>query len=516
MTPFPSRRADASGEIVPSATVLSVTGLSKSFPGVRALANVDLDVRTGEVHALVGENGAGKSTLIKLLAGVYQPDSGSIEVDGAAARIGSTRQASELGLAFIHQDLNFVPNFSGVENMTLGSSLPCRGGVLVRWRELKRRTRAVADRMGVDFDLSRPVKDLSQAQRVVLAICRALMSESRVIVMDEPTAALSGAEVERLYHLVRELTRHGVAVLYVSHRLEEVFDLAHRVTVLKDGEKVGTYNIGDIADTSQLTRLIIGRPLEALLGTHKPIIGGAALTATNVTWGNSVRDVSLTLHSGEIVGLAGLVGSGRSELAHVLFGAARPDSGEIAVGGHPVHLKSPRGAIKHGIALIPEDRRNQAGVMRMKVRENATLASLRRYRVGPFVARGRERTAVRQIVDRFAIKTASLESPLRELSGGNQQKVVIGKWVDSEASVYLFDEPTQGVDIGAKQEIYSIMRDLADEGAAILFISSDLDELVGIADRLLVMREGSIVAHLGRPEATVAAVLHHCYSTTAN
>lgn len=493
--------------------LLEVVGLVKSFPGVRALKGVDFDVRPGEVHALVGENGAGKSTLIKILAGVYQPDAGTVRVGGNEVRVNSAKQATELGFSFIHQDLNFVPGFNAIENMALGNPLPRVGGIFVRWSELRRQAKSVADRMLIDFDLDSPVRELSQAQRVMLAICRALMLDSQLIVMDEPTAALSGQEVSQLYKLVKDLTRQGVAILYVSHRLEEVFNLADRVTVLKDGSKVGTYDIEELVDTAHLTQLIIGKTLEEMIGTHRRSVGDVRLAAKNLVWGSKVRNVSLELRAGEIVGLAGLVGSGRSELARLLFGAERPDSGQIEVAGRPVRLASPRDAIDCGVALVPEDRRHQSGVMQMSVRENATLISLGRYRIGPFIRRRLERVTVRRMIDRFSIRTPSVETPLKDLSGGNQQKVLIGKWVDSDAVVYIFDEPTQGVDVGAKQEIFSIIRNLADEGSAVLFIASELEEVVGIADRVLVMREGSLVAEMDRSEASVQRVLEHCYAS---
>lgn len=507
------KAAESENGADPQAPLLELVGLVKSFPGVRALRGVDFDVMPGEVHALVGENGAGKSTLIKILAGVYQADDGSLIVGGKEVQVSSAKHATELGFSFIHQDLNFVPNFNAIENMWLGNQLPRVGGVFVRWSELRRRAKSVADLMLIDFDLDIPVRELSQAQRVMLAICRALMQDSRLIVMDEPTAALSGHEVLRLYKLVKDLTNQGVSVVYVSHRLEEVFALADRVTVLKDGAKVGTYDIDALADTRHLTELIIGRSLEEMIGTHRRSAGDVRLAAENLVWGSKVRNVSLELRAGEIVGLAGLVGSGRSELARLLFGAERPDSGRIEVAGRPVRLASPKDAIDRGVALVPEDRRHQSGIMQMSVRENATLVSLGRYRIGPFIRRRLERTTVRRMIDRFSIKTPSVDAPLKDLSGGNQQKVLIGKWADSDAVVYIFDEPTQGVDVGAKQEIFSIIGDLADEGSAVLFISSELEEVVGIADRVLVMREGSLVAEIDHSEASVQRVLEHCYAT---
>jgi ABC-type sugar transport system ATPase subunit len=493
--------------------VVRMRAVSKSFPGVRAVQRVDFDVRAGEVHALVGENGAGKSTLIKMLAGVERPDEGAIEIDGREVSIHNADDATRLGLAFIHQDLNVVPNFSGYENMTLGLHLPKVAGVLVNWRLMRRRVREVVDRVGIDFDLRRPAKDLSQAQKQLIAIGRALLLEARVVTMDEPTAALADSEVERLYAVIRDLTAGAVGIIYTTHRLDEVFELAGRVTVLRDGLKIGTFERAELTDKRQLAELIIGREEREVFHQETPELGAVLLEARGLSWGSRVRDVSLELRGGEIVGIAGLVGSGRSELAHLLFGSLRADAGEILVHGEPVALRGPSSAIKRGIALLPEERRQQGAVPQMSVRENATLASIGRYTLGPFVHRRRERRALREMVEKLDVRVASIDAPIRNLSGGNQQKVLIGKWIDTEADVYLFDEPTQGVDVGAKAEIHRIVERLARDGAAVLFISSDLEEVVAISDRVLVMREGRLVAAMPRSEASVPKVLAHCYAT---
>ena len=496
------------------APLIRIRGLTKAFPGVQALNDVDFDVVPGEVHALVGENGAGKSTLIKILAGVYEQDAGTIEIDGEHIEIGSPHRATDLGLGFIHQDLNIVPEFSTHENMTLGLRNRRIGGVLVDWRDMRRRVRAMADRLQLDFDLGAPAKTLSQAQSQLAAIGRVLMLDARVVTMDEPTAALSGAEVQKLYGVIRDLKAHGVSVIYVSHRLEEVFELADRVTVLKDGEKVGTFLRGEIRDKKHLASLIIGHEATDWVKEAAAERGEVRLEARNLSWGRAVKDVSLQLHAGEIVGLAGLVGAGRSELSHLLFGAEKPDAGEIVIKGKRM-VAAPRAGISAGVALLPEDRRRQAAVPMMTVRENATLSSLLQYLVGPFIHRPRERLSVMEMVGKLDIKVANIDRPIRNLSGGNQQKVLIGKWIDTGADIYIFDEPTQGVDVGAKAEIHLIIQGLARQGAAVLFISSDLDEVVGIAHRILVLREGSIVAELDGLEATTERILEHCYATNA-
>ena len=502
-------------EVAPAVgPVIRVRGLTKAFPGVQALSAVDFDVVPGEVHALVGENGAGKSTLIKILAGVHPQDDGTVEITGSEVHITSPHQATALGLGFIHQDLNVVPGFSSYENMTLGLNNRRIAGVLVDWRDMRRRVRAMAERLQLDFDLGVPMRSLSQAQAQLVAIGRVLMLDARVVTMDEPTAALSGAEVLKLYEVIRDLTSHGVSVVYVSHRLEEVFELADRITVLKDGEKVGTFQRGEIRDKRHLASLIIGHEARNWVKDVADDRGEVRLEATHLTWGRAVRDASLTLHAGEIVGLGGLVGAGRSELAHLLFGAEKPDAGEIVVKGKRL-VAAPKAGIRAGIALLPEDRRHQAAVPTMTVRENATLSSLLRYLTGPFIHRPRERKSVMDMVRALDIKVANIDRPMRNLSGGNQQKVVIGKWIDTGADVYIFDEPTQGVDVGAKAEIHRIIQQLAHDGAAVLFISSDLEEVTGIAHRVLVMREGSIVAELDGLEATPERILEHCYAAHA-
>ena len=496
-----------------AAPLLRIRGAWKSFPGVQAVRDVDFDVVPGEVHALVGQNGAGKSTLIKLYAGVERPDEGTIEIAGEEVHLHNADDATRRGLAFIHQELNVVPNFSAIENITLGLKMPTLAGVLVNWRQVRKRVRAVADRLSFDFDVGQPVKELSQAQKQLVAVGRALLLDARVVTMDEPTAALADAEVERLYSVIADLRAAGVGVVYVSHRLEEVFRLADRVTVMRDGKKVGTFARDEVRDKHHLAELIIGRENVETFHERTPELGPVRIAARDVSWRNRVKGVDLEIRSGEIVGLGGLVGAGRSELAHLLFGAEKPDRGEVAIDGTRISGRSPSRAIRRGTALLPEDRRHQAAITTMTVRENTTLTSLGRYLLGPFVNRARERQAVNRLVERLGIKVADIDDELRTLSGGNQQKVVIAKWIDTGAGVYLFDEPTQGVDVGAKAEIHRIIEELAAEGAAVLFISSDLEEVAAISDRVLVMREGELVAELPRGEATVSSILAHCYAT---
>jgi len=504
------RVVTASSDIVP---LLRVSSLSKSFPGVQALVGVDFDVRPGEVHALVGQNGAGKSTLIKVLAGAYRPDAGQFEVLGQPVEIGSTADSARQGIAVIHQDLNLVPMFDVTENMTLGLPQPHRAGVLINWGAMRARVRGVLESMNVDISPTASTASLSIPQKTMVSIGRALMLDARVVIMDEPTASLGAHGVEQVYEIVRRLRDQGCGVVYVSHRLEEVATLADRITVMRDGQRVGTFAAGEITSRSQLIRLIIGRSERELVRAKHHTTGEVMVTARGLSWQDRVVDIDLDVHAGEVTGVAGLVGSGRSELAALLFGAAKPDHGDIRVNGRPLRRATPAAGIAAGVALLPEDRRGQAAFTGMSVRENLTIAALSRYATGPFIRRRRERDAVARATKDLAIKCNSPESAMATLSGGNQQKVVIAKWLQTDAKVLIFDEPTQGVDVGAQEEIHSLVRQLAHQGRAVIFISSDLEETLRISDRVLVLREGRLVGDLRGDDATIDEVLTRCYGT---
>jgi ABC-type sugar transport system ATPase subunit len=492
--------------------LLTVQALTKSYPGVHALKGVDISISPGEVHSVVGENGAGKSTLIKILAGAERRDGGNIEWCGEPTSIQSPHQAEQLGISVIHQDLNLAPNLSAAENMFLGRTQKRRLGVFVRWRAMNARAQAVANLVGADFDVRTHVHELSHAQKVLTAVGRALTTNARLIIMDEPTAALGAAEIDRLHEVIRSLSQGGTAIVYVSHRLEEVISISDSITVLKDGSLIGTFARAEITDTGHLTELIIGRSVTSRGRTGAGgLAGDVIVEVRGIALGNRLKDVSLEFRRGEILGLAGLVGSGRSELASVIFGAVRPDRGEVLVRGKPFKHPSPARAARRGLALLPEDRRHQASVPTMSVRENTTLASMSKYRWGPFIARRRERRSVADLIRRFQIKVANMNHPIRNLSGGNQQKVVVSRWVDRAPEVLLFDEPTQGIDVGAKSEIFDIMRRLAASGCAVLFISSEIEEVVEVADRIVVLREGTVRAEFGSGEATTETVLRACY-----
>ncbi len=478
---------------------LAAEGLVKRYPGVVALDGVSLTLRGGEVHAVAGENGAGKSTLMQILSGAARPDAGTITLDGRPVRFASPHDAHALGVRMIHQELSLVPEFTVAENVFLGNE-PRRFGVVDRAR-LRASTRRVLDRLGQHaLPADAPVRALPLAARQMTEIAKAVAQDARVLIMDEPTAILSQGEAEALFRVIAELRAAGVAVAYISHRMDEIARVADRVTVLRDGRLVRTAPAAELP-RAEVVRLMVGRELADGYPRAAAAPGAERLRLTNVSSG-PVRDVSLSLRAGEIVGVVGLVGAGRTELARAVFGAAPLTAGRMTLDGRPYRPRSPRDAIAAGVALLPEDRKAQGLVLGAAVRENASLASLPALSRSGVVDARRERDAVRRWTDELRVRTGSLERPARELSGGNQQKVVLARWMLARARVLLFDEPTRGIDVGAKAEIYALMRRLTDAGAAVLMISSDLPEALGMADRIVVMRGGRVVGDLARAEAT--------------
>jgi ABC-type sugar transport system ATPase subunit len=496
--------------------LVSVKGLSKHFDGVRALAGVDLDLRPGEVHGLVGANGAGKSTLIRCLAGLTSPDAGTIEVDGQQVSLETPKAAGDLGLAFIHQELNLVPHFDAIANMLLGRPKPSRLG-LVDWGRARRPAVEAGRRLGVTFPLDRRVEELSVAQRWMVSIGRALVANARVIAMDEPTASLSGAECDRLFEVVRDLAASGVAVLYVSHRLDEVLDLCDTVSVFRDGRLTRRVSRGEL-EKSGLIREIVGREL----APHEPEVESAAAPAREVpvleARGLSrglVQDVSFVLRRGEVLGLGGLVGAGRTELARLLCGVDRPTSGSIRLAGTEVVLPNVAAAVSRGIGLVPEERRSQGLVLHRSVAFNINIADQRPLRLVPWLPllhMGRARARAVELSQRLGIKTSNVDQPVSALSGGNQQKVLIARWLTRERSVLVLDELSRGVDIGARGEIHAIIRELARSGTGVIAISSDVEELVALCDRVVVMAEGRVTGELEGAELTEQAVVALSYA----
>jgi ribose transport system ATP-binding protein len=500
-----------------AAPLLAIDGLSKRFGGIAALDDVSLTLDAGSVLALCGANGAGKSTLVRILAGVETPDAGSIRIDGAEVAIGSPNDATALGLNFIHQELNLVPKFTALQNMALGYEGAARRGLL-DLRAARRRAVEVVARLGADFSLDAQAQDLTVSQRWMVSLGRSLMREARLIAMDEPTASFTEAEAERLFGIIGDLTADGVAVLYISHRLDEVLHVSRDVTVLRNGRVVGTFAAAQI-DRARLTREIVGQEvveLEAQRVSDAPLERReTVLRVEGLAREPRVRGVTLEVHRGEILGLAGLVGAGRTELARLIFGADAPTAGTMALKGKEYSPRSPLHAIRRGVALVPEERRSEGLLLRESVAFNINLATAgeHRRRGLPLLSPGRARAAARALVERFGIKVASVDQPVGALSGGNQQKVVVSKYVRAAPELLILDEPTVGVDVGARAELYAIIRELAEAGAAVLVISSDFEELA-ICERVAVMREGRVTAVVEAAHATKDHLTSLCYAVS--
>jgi len=486
--------------------VLVMERITKDFPGVRALDGVTFEVRRGEVHALVGENGAGKSTLVKILAGAVLRDKGEIRVEGRTVEIPSPHAAQELGVAMIYQEFNLVPHLTVAENIFLGREPQVLPGI-VDWGRMYREAAAVLDRLGVSLDVREPVSRLSVAQQQMVEIAKAISASAKLIVMDEPSATLTEHELTRLFELIGALRKDGVSIIYISHRLEEIFEIADRVTVLRDGQLIGTHLVSELTK-DDIIRMMVGRQLTAQIPKRQVEIGEEVLRVEGLT-GGIVRDVSFVVRAGEIVCLTGLVGAGRTEVARLVFGAEPRTAGRVLVQGKAARIRSPRDAIHYGIGFVTEDRKAQGLVLGFTVRENVTLAHLDLLSYYGFIRRQQERAAAGRFIQSLHIRTPSPEQITRNLSGGNQQKVVLAKWLLTESRVLLFDEPTRGIDVGAKAEIYHLMGDLAASGVAMLMITSELPEALGMADRLLVMHDGRMVAEIPRSEATQEKVMFY-------
>ena len=471
------------------APLLAMRGIHKRFPGVHALREVDLDLRAGECLALLGENGAGKSTLIKMLGGAHAPDEGTVSLDGHSIRIDGPQDAIALGIAVIYQEFNLVPWLSARENIFLGQE-PSRIGILPAGRE-RQRAKQLFEQLGADIDPETLCGDLTVAEQQLVEIAKALATDARILVMDEPSAALSPREVEGLFKVVEGLKGRGIGVIYISHRLDEIFTVADRVTVLRDGEHVGTRDIDDLS-RGDMIELMVGRSIDQEYPKETAEIGEVRLACRGLNRGAKVREVSLEVRRGEILGLTGLVGSGRTETVRLLFGADRPESGSITLDGSELRLRDPRDAIAAGICLLTEDRKSQGLVLGQTILENFGLPNLRSFSRFSWIDRSRERSSMVKHGDQLQIKMTGPDQIVATLSGGNQQKVVLAKWLKHNAEVLLFDEPTRGIDVGAKYEIYQLMNRLAAQGKAIVMISSELPEVLGMSDRVVVMHEGQV------------------------
>ena len=487
--------------------LLEIRHISKRFPGVRALHDVHLSLHPGEVLAVVGENGAGKSTLMKILAGVQTPDAGEIRVDNQPVSLTSVREAQQAGISLIHQELNLADNLGVGANIFLGRE-PTRRFGLIDGPSIESRSRAVLEQIGLDVAPGALVRTLALGQRQLVEIAKAISVESRILIMDEPTSSLSQRESERLFEVIRALSHEGVSIIYITHRLSEVEKIADRVVVLRDGENAGELAKSEI-DRDKIVRLMVGRDVSQFYARTQHAIGDVVLKIENlVTPANPGRQVSASVRKGEVVGIAGLVGAGRTELLQTIFGVDHALAGRVLVSNEHVTSGSPTDAISAGIALVPEDRKGHGLLLEMSVRDNISIAALREHlKAAGLLDRGFEDRAAASATRDLGIATPSAAQVVRLLSGGNQQKVVLGKWLATEPRVLLLDEPTRGVDVGAKHEIFRIIEGLAKRGMAILFASSELEEIIGISDRVLVMHAGRITGELSRGELSEEAIM---------
>jgi ABC-type sugar transport system ATPase subunit len=485
--------------------LVELRGVSKSFGGVRVLKDVDFDVRPGEVHALLGENGAGKSTLIKIIAGTHAPDGGTIRLGDEELKAVTPRDAVRGGVATVYQELLLFPELTVAENVFLGHAPKTARGTL-GWGQMRRVSRQLLDSLDShDLDVDAKVGTLSVANRQRIEIAKALSQNARVLIMDEPTAALADADVKRLMSVVKRLRERGVGIIYVSHKLPEIFEIADRVTVLRDGALIGTRPIAEVTEQT-LVAMMVGREIDHLFPKPEPVIGETILKVSNLSFGDRVRDISFELRRGEILGVAGLVGAGRTELALTIFGITPATSGTIEIDGVPVTITAPRQARQHGIAYVPEDRGLQGLVRPMTIAENVSMAALRRIAGGLFINFRAESQRAAAAIKQLGIRARGPDQVVGQLSGGNQQKVVLGKWLETEPRILIMDEPTRGIDVGAKAEIHALMGRLARQGMAVLMISSELPEVLGMSDRVLVMHGGRLVATLDRSQASPESI----------
>ncbi len=487
-----------------AAARIRLSGISKRFLATQALDDVSLELLPGEIHALVGENGAGKSTLVKVLAGIHQPDTGTIRLDGAETVIAGPAQARAFGIAVVHQEPSLFPDLSVAENVFIGHAPSGRFGLL-DWGASRRQAKALFRELDVQFDVGAPVRGLSMADQQLIEIAKALSVEARVLILDEPTASLSAHEVERLFSIVRRLRDRGVSILFVSHRLDEVFELCDRATVFRDGRLVVTTATRDLT-TADLVRHMVGRSV-SLFPKVATAVGEVLLEVEGLTRVGEFRDISFQVRAGEIVGFAGLVGAGRTEVARVLFGIDERDAGVVRLGGKAVSFSSPSAAMDAGIAYLPEDRHQQGLVLDFTIAENVTLPILPRLFPQLVIDSGKEREVANEYTARFDVRMIGVDQPVGALSGGNQQKVVLAKWLASKPGVLILDEPTRGIDIGAKVAVHRMISDLAASGLGIVLISSDLPEILAMSDRILVLHEGRITAEIAHDEATEERVM---------
>ena len=487
--------------------LLEMKEIDKSFPGVKVLQNVQFSLNSGELHALMGENGAGKSTLMKILNGIYSKDNGTIIVKGKPEEITSTKVAEGLGISIIHQELNLIPYLSIMENIFLGREFKLGKTPFVNWKKMRSEAERYLKQLGMDLDPRTIVEELSVGQQQMVEIAKALSMQADILVLDEPTAALTDREIEKLFEVIAALKAKGVGMIYISHRMEEIFQISDCITVLRDGKYIGTRKTKE-TDMDELVRMMVGRDINDRFPKIEITPGEERLRVEGISLGQKLRDISFSVRSGEILGLAGLMGAGRTEVAKVLFGVTPATQGKIFIDGKEATIRKPIDAIGAGIALVTEDRKHEGLILSLSIRENLSLPNLAKLSVSGFMKRSKESVLSEETIEKLHIRTPHAEQVVGALSGGNQQKVVIGKWLATKPKILILDEPTRGVDIGAKKEIYDLMNQLAKEGVAILMISSELPEVLGMSDRIIVMHEGRVTAELSREEATQERIMY--------
>jgi ribose transport system ATP-binding protein len=503
---------DLSTPVTQKPPVLQMRGIRKQFPGVVALDDVSLELRAGDVHVLLGENGAGKSTLVKILSGAVAKDAGELVLDGQRVEIAGPDHARRLGISIIYQELTLVPHLSVAENIFLGKA-PRRWG-FVDWRRMKEEAERLVRGLGLTLDVRRPAGELGLAEQQMVELARALADRARVLVMDEPTSALTGVEVEQLFATIARLVAAGVAIVYISHRMNEVFEIGHRVTVLRDGRNVATRLLADVTATD-LVQMMANRDLPDQYPERRATRGRELLKVEGLSRRGTLHDINLSLHAGEILGIAGLVGAGRTELARAIIGADPVDAGRITIRGEVARMPTPAAAVRHGVGFLPEDRKAHGLVLGLSVQRNIGLPNHRRTSKWGLVHRGRERDDAERMIDQLRIKTPNPDRIARWLSGGNQQKVVLAKWLAGHAEIFIFDEPTRGIDVAARRDIYDLMNSLLVRGAGIIMISSDLPEVLGMSDRILVMRLGRIQAEFVGTSVSETELMHAAFGVAS-
>ncbi|WP_163531173.1 sugar ABC transporter ATP-binding protein [Halobacillus ihumii] len=481
--------------------------INKSFAGNQVLKDVDFTVYTGEVHALMGENGAGKSTLIKVLTGIHPKDSGTIQLKGEDVTFTNPKQAEHKGIVVIHQELNIIPHLTVTQNMFLGKELTYGKSGILKMKEMRQQTLENLERLGVtNINPDEEAGHLSVGKQQMVEIARAVSTNAEMIIMDEPTAALTEREIERLFDVVNSLREQNVSIVYISHRMEEIFQICDRITVLRDGSYVGTEHISETSFKA-IVKMMVGRELGERFPERTSVVGDVVLEVTNLARTGLFTDVSFTVHQGEILGVAGLMGAGRTEIMEAIFGSRKKSHGSISLNGQPLTIKHPQDAIRSGIGYITEDRKDEGLVLNLSIRENMALTNLKAISKNGVISSSNEMKLIDELIDKLHVRTTGREQEVRSLSGGNQQKVVIAKWLGIKPKLLILDEPTRGVDVGAKKEIYHIMNELTEQGVAIIMVSSELPEVLGVSDRIMVIHEGKVARIIDRDEADQEKVM---------